>query len=118
MEMLSLLPFILFFVWLILFRGPRRSCPGCGALLPAYQSPLTKTKRQWLQGGFVCRHCGCEADLSGNKVRSATSLRRLAVGLALVGLAAVPAVAKVTGRDDADGRYCAFCGCHGTEALT
>jgi len=93
MDLLPLLPFLVFFVWLILLRAPRRYCPDCGTLLASFQSPFTKTKRQWIEGGFVCRRCGCESDLSGNKVAADSSQEPLIRGLALVALAAGPALA-------------------------
>ena len=96
--LLPLLPFVLFFAWLFLF-GMRhgKSCPDCGHPLPSFQSPLTKTKRQWVEGGFLCYHCGCESDIFGNKVASGISptIRSICLRIALVALAAVPAVAML-----------------------
>ena len=48
--------------------GTGVQCPDCGARLSGFQSPFTKTRRQWLEGGYLCRRCGCEVDLSGHKV--------------------------------------------------
>jgi uncharacterized protein (DUF983 family) len=31
---------------------------------------LTKTRRQWLAGGYVCQRCGCETNLAGQKVKA------------------------------------------------
>ena len=62
--------FLLLFAFFLIvgpLRRPR-SCPECGDALPIFQSPLTKTRRQWLAGGYVCRRCGCEAKLAGQKV--------------------------------------------------
>ena len=68
-----MLPFIAFFAWLFLFGMSRRkACPDCGKPLPSIQSPFTKTKRQWIEGGYVCKNCGCEADLAGTKQQGFT----------------------------------------------
>ena len=92
---IPLLPFAVFFALFMLSRLlPRRNCPDCHEPLPAIQSPFTKTKRQWVEGGFVCLNCGCEADLSGRKVAGGTTARRgpMVVSAVLLILAAVPAV--------------------------
>lgn len=90
MNWLPLLPFALFFVFLFLVRS-RKSCPDCGSPLPSFQSPRTKTKRQWLEGGFLCVHCGCESDVSGVKVLAGTPPRFQSTfnRIALVALALV-----------------------------
>jgi len=70
MEIILTALFLLLFA-LFLIVGPLRrpgSCPGCGDALPIFQSPLTKTRRQWLAGGYVCKRCGCETNLAGQKV--------------------------------------------------
>ncbi len=98
MNWLPLLPFVLFFAWLFLFAlRYRKPCPDCGKPLPSFQSPLTKTKRQWIEGGFLCNHCGCESDISGNKVAPEThrKLRPIFIGFALVALTTIPAVAML-----------------------
>ncbi len=61
---------VLFFASFLVFLHLRRpgSCPECGDALPVFQSPLTKTRRQWLAGGYVCQRCGCETNLAGQKV--------------------------------------------------
>ena len=66
--LLPLWPFLIFFAWL--FAGPHhgKRCPNCAAHLPGWQNPFTKTSRQWAEGGFVCRRCGCAVDIHGNKV--------------------------------------------------
>ena len=94
MNWLPLLPLVLFFAFFLFGMRRRKSCPECGNPLPSFQSPLTKTKRQWLEGGFLCYHCGCESDISGNKVPSGTSprLRSIFMGIASVALAVVLAV--------------------------
>lgn len=94
MNWLPLLPFAVFFAWFFLgILGSRKSCPDCGHRLSSLQSPLTKTKRQWIEGGFLCGHCGCESDIAGNKVAVGTppKLRSLVIGMGLVGLALIPA---------------------------
>jgi predicted RNA-binding Zn-ribbon protein involved in translation (DUF1610 family) len=63
--LLAFMPLYLFFAWLCLRKIP---CPDCGRRLPAFQSPFTKTRRQWLEGGFTCPDCGAEADFKGRKV--------------------------------------------------
>ncbi len=62
----AFVPFMIFVAWQLLRRP--MSCPECGDALPIFQSPLTKTRRQWLAGGYVCQRCGCEANLAGQKV--------------------------------------------------
>ena len=95
----SLLPFALFFVWLFLF-GMRRGvdCPHCAEPLPSLQSPFTKTTRQWVEGGYTCRNCGCEADNKGNLVPAGTAPQRrsLIIGLGLLSLAIFSAVVLIT----------------------
>jgi hypothetical protein len=39
------------------------------------QSPFTKTKRQWIEGGYVCTKCACETDQTGRRVPQNTPLR-------------------------------------------
>jgi hypothetical protein len=53
---------------LLLCCSRQQHCPDCGTPLPRVQSPFTKTRRQWLQGGYLCPNCGCETDLAGQKV--------------------------------------------------
>ncbi len=96
---IPLLPFAAFFAWLFFFpMGRRKACPNCNERLPPVQSPLTKTKRQWWEGGYVCRNCGCEADIAGNKVPAgvAPQRRSMITGIALLTLAVVPAFILVT----------------------
>ena len=79
---IPLLPFAFFFAWL--FMRPRKACPDCGKLLPLFQSPFTKTKRQWLVGGYICQNCGCEADIDGNKVPAGVAPQRLWITISIV----------------------------------
>jgi hypothetical protein len=95
------LPFVVFFAWLLFFgRGARKACPDCNQPLPLFQSPFTKTKRQWFEGGYVCPNCGCETDIRGRKVPPGTGpqwpsviiyigVLTLAVGLAIVLITAI-----------------------------
>jgi len=46
---------------------PRRTCPDCGTRLPKVLNPFTKTRRQWIHGGWVCHKCGCEVNTQGRK---------------------------------------------------
>lgn len=86
MYWMSQLPFAVFFACLFLRR--RRPCPDCGHLLPVFQSPATKTRRQWIEGGFLCPDCGCETDMSGTKVPAGTppSVRSYVIGMGLMAL--------------------------------
>ena len=94
MDYLPLLPFAIFFAWLLFGMQSRVPCPDCGQVLSGIQSPLTKTKRQWIEGGFHCTHCGCESDVSGNKVviGAPPKHRSVYIEIALFALVAVPAV--------------------------
>ena len=77
---IPLLPFAAFLAWLFFFgMGRRKACPNCNQWLPRIQSPLTKTKRQWLEGGYVCQNCGCEADIAGNEVPAGVVLQRRSI---------------------------------------
>jgi hypothetical protein len=70
--MLILFPFVPFFAILLLLSHCRVSCPDCGDPLPFFQSPLTKTRRQWIAGGSVCQRSGCETNMVGQKVTADT----------------------------------------------
>ena len=56
-------PFAVFF-FLMAF-AKKRNCPECGEPLANFQSPFTKTRRQWLNGGYRCTNCNSEVDRSG-----------------------------------------------------
>jgi hypothetical protein len=91
----ALAPFAVFVVWLFFFGiRQRKDCPDCSKPLPALQSPFTKTKRQWVAGGYVCQNCGCETDKAGKKVGAGTasSRRSLIVSVGLLTLAAISAL--------------------------
>ena len=64
--LLALLPLIFF--WWSYSMAQGKVCPDCGTPLRPFQSPFTKTRRQWLKGGYLCTTCGCEMDISGRKV--------------------------------------------------
>lgn len=90
---IALIPFALFFAWLFFSgMGCRKACPDCKEVLPIIQSPFTKTKRQWFEGGYLCRNCGCETNLAGEKVASGTG-PRLGYVVRSVLLVALPAIA-------------------------
>ena len=91
----AFLPFGVFFVWLILMTMRRRiACPNCETPLSRIQSPLTKTRRQWWEGGYVCPSCGCESDRAGNPVPAgaAPTRRSIVTGIALLALVMIPAL--------------------------
>ena len=74
------LAFILFFGWIVLFNcGCRKACPDCKNPLPRIQSPFTKTRRQWIKGGYLCPNCGCETDIRGVKVSEGTAPQPLSI---------------------------------------
>lgn len=91
----ALMAFAPFFA-ILLFCAMRRQkpCPDCGEPLPETQSPFRRTRRQWLEGGYLCRKCGCEVDIAGRKVLAGTPLRvrSFVAGIVLLTLVAVPAV--------------------------
>jgi hypothetical protein len=92
---LPLVPFAAFFVWLLFFgMQPTKVCPDCNKPLAAIQSPFTKTKRQWAEGGFLCGNCGCETDLNGKKIDAGTPPTRqsIVVMIGVLTLAMVPAI--------------------------
>ena len=92
MSWLPLLPFVVFFAAMLLMG--KRSCPDCGERLSNFQSPLTKTRRQWIEGGYLCRRCGCESDLSGHRIEPGTPLsyRPFVIAIGILAAAIVPAV--------------------------
>lgn len=95
---ITLVPFAGFFVWLFLFGfRQRRACPDCRQPLSFLQSPFTKTRRQWWEGGYLCPNCGCEADMAGRKVvpGTAPSRRSIVTGIGLLMLATAPAIILV-----------------------
>lgn len=91
----TFLPLALFFAWCI-FQVSRLgpACPACGSPLPVFQSPITKTGRQWAEGGYVCPNCDCETDAAGARVPKGTSPRWHRVALTF-GLPALTLVAII-----------------------
>ena len=88
----AFLPFGVFIAWLILMTMRRRmACPNCETPLSRIQSPLTKTRRQWWEGGYVCPSCGCESDRAGNRVPAGTAPQRrsIVIGIVLLALLAI-----------------------------
>ena len=78
--LIPLLPFVAFFVWLFLIGMRRRKiCPNCEQPLPIFCSPFTKTKRQWWEGGYVCRNRRCEADITGKEVSAGSAPQRRSI---------------------------------------
>lgn len=69
--LMQLFPFLFFFALLFLL-GRGKTCPSCHKPMPVFQSPLTKSRRQWLVGGYRCPNCGCETDLKGRQVAAST----------------------------------------------
>lgn len=65
MPLLMFAPLFAVMFWLMM---QVRSCPACGGPLRGYQSPFTKTRRQWIEGGYLCGRCGCESDRLGRIV--------------------------------------------------
>jgi hypothetical protein len=92
-------PFLVFAVVFIYFQAMQRKvCPHCNQPLPLYYSPFKKTKRQWVEGGYVCPHCGCESDVTGREVPAGTPLqyRALYFSLGRLTLAVVSGVVLLT----------------------
>ena len=92
---ISLIPFAFFFIWLFFVgMGRGKVCPDCGKPLSFFQSPFTKTWRQWVEGGYLCQNCGCETDMAGRKVAAGTppKTRSLVVGIGLLTLTAIPGI--------------------------
>lgn len=98
MHWLPLLPFAFFFVWLLSTSARhRRHCPVCSHPFPRIPSPFKKTKRQWIEGGRTCGHCGCETDDSGAAIAGGTAFdsRALVIKVGWIAIAALPAVAMM-----------------------
>lgn len=93
---IPLFPFAVFFAWLFLFgMGRRKACPDCNKPLPRIQSPFTKTTRQWIEGGYLCSNCGCEADIAGTKVHAGSTPQRRSIITAICLLMFTAALAIV-----------------------
>jgi hypothetical protein len=87
---LPLLLFAPFFLTLLVFSLRRQGCPDCGALMSSFKL----TRRQWIEGGYLCRNCGCECTLAGRKVPAGSPVRRVSVA-EVAGLSAALALAGV-----------------------
>jgi hypothetical protein len=48
---LSMLPFLVALVFVLILALRRVECPDCGAPLPVFCSPFVKTRRMWRAGG-------------------------------------------------------------------
>jgi hypothetical protein len=59
---------ILIVAWIWHFFGRQRNCSQCGAGLPRFIWPQTKTARQWWEGGCKCPKCGVDVDSEGKLV--------------------------------------------------
>ena len=71
-------------------RNCPSSCPECDSPISRFQSPFTKTERQWMKGGYRCANCDCQMDLNGKVVASeATASPRFAATLLLCPIAAI-----------------------------
>jgi predicted RNA-binding Zn-ribbon protein involved in translation (DUF1610 family) len=74
--LMGIAPFVPFFVILLFLNMQRqKTCPDCGEALPRIQSIFKMTKRQWLEGGYICPKCGCEVDTAGRKVPAGAAIR-------------------------------------------
>jgi hypothetical protein len=91
-----LIPFAFFFLWwfFLVLMGRGKFCPDCGAALPIFQSPFTKSWRQWVEGGYRCANCGCETTLAGRKIAAGTppASRSVIISLGLLTLSTLPGI--------------------------
>lgn len=80
--------------WGIVLRPERKACPDCSRPLSRFQSPFTKTKRMWIEGGYLCSHCGCEVSMDGQKVSAGTAPQQRSVirGIGILVIAVAPAL--------------------------
>jgi DNA-directed RNA polymerase subunit RPC12/RpoP len=72
--LISMLPLLVPFAFLLFQALHRVKCPDCGETLPLFLSPFKKTRRMWRAGGYLCARCGCETDAAGRKVTADTPL--------------------------------------------
>lgn len=91
----GLLPFAFFFAiffGILLTNAMRgQTCPNCGQWLPGVVSPFRKTKRQWIEGGYVCTNCGCEMDVAGRRYATVSTAPR--TSRAMISVLAISALA-------------------------
>jgi DNA-directed RNA polymerase subunit RPC12/RpoP len=66
--LISMLPLLVPFAFLLFGAFRRVKCPDCGETLPLFYSPFKKTRRMWRAGGYLCTRCGCETNTAGQKV--------------------------------------------------
>ena len=80
--------------WGIALRPRRKTCPDCSQPLSRFQSPFTKTRRMWIEGGYLCSHCGCEVSMDGQKVPAGTAPQQRSVirGIGILVIAVAPAL--------------------------
>src|SRR4028118_1937271 len=90
------LQFAATFYWVALMplRKTHPDCPDCGQPLSPFQSPFTKTKRMWFEGGYLCSKCGCEVSMDGQKVPAGTAPQQRSItrGIGLLAITFVPAL--------------------------
>src|SRR5438552_1333062 len=89
----AFLPILIYtplFVILFVLCLRRQECPDCGDPMSA----LKRTRRQWIEGGYLCPNCGCECNLAGKKVPTGAPGRRVSV-VEVVGLTAALTVAAI-----------------------
>ena len=88
---IALLPLIAVLAFaLIGTRNCPSSCPECDSEISRFQSPFTKTERQWMKGGYRCANCDCQMDLGGKVITSeATASPQFAATLLLCTAAAI-----------------------------
>src|SRR5205823_1457053 len=70
--LISLLPLLVPFAFLLYYALRPVKCPDCGDTLPTIYSPFKKTRRMWRAGGYLCARCGCETNMAGQKVTADT----------------------------------------------
>ena len=90
--LVGILPFVVVFVpfYLWLMFGRRYNCPDCGTPLPLFG--WRHTKRQWLEGGWICPNCGIDVDSSGRKVQMPWVANRTKIWAQFSALAALGGV--------------------------
>ena len=70
--LISMLPLLVPFAFLLFQALHPVKCPDCGETLPLFYSPFKKTRRMWRAGGYLCARCGCETNMAGQKVTADT----------------------------------------------
>jgi hypothetical protein len=95
-----LLPFVAAWFWVSFIMPARKTastCPDCAQPLSPFQSPFTKTKRMWFEGGYLCSHCGCEVSMDGQKVPFGTAPQRRSVtrGIGMLVITVLPTLIMI-----------------------